>query len=114
MIPLTGSGSRVAFFAAGNLAFYAGIAMANVLVATFRQTYPPRDMPQDRRRHLVPARWAQAMAGIRKRDLGHARREMVLGNAFLFVRPLWRHRDCHRNRPSSRYVPSEPRTPELR
>jgi MFS family permease len=104
VIPLTGSGPRLVFFAAGNLAFYVGIAMTNVLVATFRQTYPPPDM----RARITATTWCLLNGvyppgallggglgiwlGIRN-GICVMLAVMVLGNAFLFARPLWRHRD---------------------
>lgn len=41
LIPLAGNGPRLAFFVAGGFCSSAGIALSNVIVVTFRQSYPP-------------------------------------------------------------------------
>jgi MFS family permease len=44
LIPLTGPGSRLAFFVIGTLCAVVGIGVFNVIMATFRQAYSPPDM----------------------------------------------------------------------
>jgi Major Facilitator Superfamily len=44
LIPLTGPGWRLGFYAAGSLMAYTGIAVGNVIIAAFRQSYSPPGM----------------------------------------------------------------------
>jgi MFS family permease len=44
LIPLTGPGPRLAFYVAGSLLAYTGIAVGNIIVAAFRQSYSPPGM----------------------------------------------------------------------
>ena len=44
LIPLTGPGLRLAFYVAGSLLAYTGIAVGNIIIATFRQSYSPPGM----------------------------------------------------------------------
>jgi hypothetical protein len=44
LIPLTGPGWRLGFYVAGALAAYTGIAVGNVIIAAFRQSYSPPGM----------------------------------------------------------------------
>ena len=44
LIPLTGPGWRLGFYVAGALTAYTGIAVGNVIIAAFRQSYSPPGM----------------------------------------------------------------------
>ncbi len=44
LIPLTGPGPRLAFYVAGALAAFTGIAVGNIIIAAFRQSYSPPGM----------------------------------------------------------------------
>ncbi len=44
LIPLTGAGPRLAFYVAGSLTAAAGIAVGNIIIAAFRQSYSPPGM----------------------------------------------------------------------
>ncbi len=44
LIPLTGPGPRLAFYAAGSLVACTGIAVGNIVIAAFRQSYSPPGM----------------------------------------------------------------------
>jgi Na+/melibiose symporter-like transporter len=44
LIPLTGPGPRLAFYVAGSLVAYTGIAVGNIIIAAFRQSYSPPGM----------------------------------------------------------------------
>jgi MFS family permease len=44
LIPLTGPGWRLGFYVVGALAAYTGIAVGNVIIAAFRQSYSPPGM----------------------------------------------------------------------
>jgi MFS family permease len=44
LIPLTGPGPRLAFYVAGSLLTYTGIAVGNIIIAAFRQSYSPPGM----------------------------------------------------------------------
>jgi hypothetical protein len=44
LIPLTGTGPRAAFFAAGTGLMAAGIVIGNIVAVSFRQAYCPPDM----------------------------------------------------------------------
>jgi predicted MFS family arabinose efflux permease len=44
LIPLTGHGLRLAFYVAGSLLAYTGIAVGNIIIAAFRQSYSPPGM----------------------------------------------------------------------
>ncbi len=44
LIPLTGRGPRLAFYVAGALLAYTGIAVGNIIIAAFRQSYSPPGM----------------------------------------------------------------------
>jgi MFS family permease len=44
LIPLTGPGPRLAFYVAGALLAFAGIAVGNIIIAAFRQSYSPPGM----------------------------------------------------------------------
>jgi MFS family permease len=44
LIPLTGPGLRLAFYVAGSLLAYTGIAVGNIVIAAFRQSYSPPGM----------------------------------------------------------------------
>ena len=44
LIPLTGPGLRLAFYVAGSLLVYTGIAVGNIIIAAFRQSYSPPGM----------------------------------------------------------------------
>jgi predicted MFS family arabinose efflux permease len=44
LIPLTGPGPRLAFYVAGSLIAYTGIAVGNIIIAAFRQSYSPPGM----------------------------------------------------------------------
>jgi hypothetical protein len=44
LIPLTGPGWRLGFYVAGSLTAYTGIAVGNVIIAAFRQSYSPPGM----------------------------------------------------------------------
>ncbi|HTS99427.1 MAG TPA: MFS transporter [Streptosporangiaceae bacterium] len=44
LIPLTGPGPRLAFYVAGSLTAAAGIAVGNIIIAAFRQSYSPPGM----------------------------------------------------------------------
>jgi MFS family permease len=44
LIPLTGPGPRLAFYIAGSLLAYTGIAVGNIIIAAFRQSYSPPGM----------------------------------------------------------------------
>ena len=44
LIPLTGPGPRLAFYVAGSLVVFAGIAVGNIIIAAFRQSYSPPGM----------------------------------------------------------------------
>ncbi len=44
LIPLTGPGPRLAFYVAGSLLAYTGIAVGNIIIAAFRQSYSPPGM----------------------------------------------------------------------
>jgi MFS family permease len=44
LIPLTGPGPRLAFYVAGSLLAYTGIAVGNIIIAAFRQSYAPPGM----------------------------------------------------------------------
>ena len=44
LIPLTGSGPRLAFYVAGALLTFAGVAVGNIIIAAFRQSYSPPGM----------------------------------------------------------------------
>jgi MFS family permease len=44
LIPLTGPGLRLAFYVAGSLLAYTGIAVGNIIIAAFRQSYSPPGM----------------------------------------------------------------------
>jgi MFS family permease len=44
LIPFTGPGWRLGFYVAGALAAYTGIAVGNVIIAAFRQSYSPPGM----------------------------------------------------------------------
>jgi MFS family permease len=44
LIPLTGPGPRLAFYAAGSLVAWTGIAVGNIVIAAFRQSYSPPGM----------------------------------------------------------------------
>jgi MFS family permease len=44
LIPLTGPGPRLAFYAAGALVAFAGLAVGNIIIAAFRQSYAPPGM----------------------------------------------------------------------
>jgi MFS family permease len=44
LIPLTGPGPRLAFYVAGSLIAYTGIAVGNIIIAAFRQAYSPPGM----------------------------------------------------------------------
>jgi MFS family permease len=44
LIPLTGRGPRLAFYVIGSLVAYAGMAVGNIIIAAFRQSYSPPGM----------------------------------------------------------------------
>jgi MFS family permease len=44
LIPLTGPGLRLAFYVMGSLLAYTGIAVGNIIIAAFRQSYSPPGM----------------------------------------------------------------------
>jgi MFS family permease len=44
LIPLTGPGPRLAFYVTGSLLAYTGIAVGNIIIAAFRQSYSPPGM----------------------------------------------------------------------
>ncbi len=44
LIPLTGPGPRLAFYVAGALLAFAGVAVGNIVIAAFRQSYSPPGM----------------------------------------------------------------------
>jgi predicted MFS family arabinose efflux permease len=44
LIPLTGRGPRLAFYVAGSLVAYTGLAVGNIIIAAFRQSYSPPGM----------------------------------------------------------------------
>jgi MFS family permease len=44
LIPLTGPGPRLAFYVVGSLVAYTGIAVGNIIIAAFRQSYSPPGM----------------------------------------------------------------------
>ena len=44
LIPLTGPGPRLAFYVAGSLVACTGIAVGNIVIAAFRQSYSPPGM----------------------------------------------------------------------
>jgi MFS family permease len=44
LIPLTGPGPRLAFYVAGALLTFAGVAVGNIIIAAFRQSYSPPGM----------------------------------------------------------------------
>ena len=44
LIPLTGPGLRLAFYVIGSLLAYTGIAVGNIIIAAFRQSYSPPGM----------------------------------------------------------------------
>ena len=44
LIPLTGPGLRLAFYVAGSLLAYTGMAVGNIIIAAFRQSYSPPGM----------------------------------------------------------------------
>ena len=44
LIPLTGPGPRLAFYVAGALVAFTGIAVGNIIIAAFRQSYSPPGM----------------------------------------------------------------------
>jgi predicted MFS family arabinose efflux permease len=44
LIPLTGPGPQLAFYIAGSLVAFTGIAVGNIIIAAFRQSYPPAGM----------------------------------------------------------------------
>jgi predicted MFS family arabinose efflux permease len=44
LIPLTGPGPRLAFYVVGALLAFAGIAVGNIIIAAFRQSYSPPGM----------------------------------------------------------------------
>jgi MFS family permease len=44
LIPLTGPGLRLAFYVIGSLVAYTGIAVGNIIIAAFRQSYSPPGM----------------------------------------------------------------------
>jgi predicted MFS family arabinose efflux permease len=44
LIPLTGPGPRLAFYVAGALLTFAGVAVGNIIIAAFRQSYSPAGM----------------------------------------------------------------------
>jgi MFS family permease len=44
LIPLTGPGPRLAFYVAGSLVAWTGIAVGNIVIAAFRQSYSPPGM----------------------------------------------------------------------
>ena len=44
LIPLTGPGPRLAFYVAGSLLVFTGIAVGNIIIAAFRQSYSPPGM----------------------------------------------------------------------
>jgi Major Facilitator Superfamily len=44
LIPLAGPGPRLAFYVAGAVATYTGIAVGNIIIAAFRQSYSPAGM----------------------------------------------------------------------
>ena len=44
LIPLTGPGLRLVFYLAGAMVAYAGIAVGNIIIAAFRQSYAPPGM----------------------------------------------------------------------
>jgi MFS family permease len=44
LIPLTGHGLRLAFYVTGSLLAYTGIAVGNIIIAAFRQSYSPPGM----------------------------------------------------------------------
>jgi hypothetical protein len=44
LIPLTGPGPRVACYVAGSLVLYTGLAVGNIVIAAFRQSYAPPGM----------------------------------------------------------------------
>lgn len=44
LIPLTGPGPRLAFYVAGALVSFAGLAVGNIIIAAFRQSYSPPGM----------------------------------------------------------------------
>jgi hypothetical protein len=44
LIPLTGSGARLAFYVTGALVSYTAMAVGNIIIAAFRQAYSPPGM----------------------------------------------------------------------
>jgi len=44
LIPLTGPGLRLAFYVAGALVAFTGVAVGNIIIAAFRQSYSPPGM----------------------------------------------------------------------
>jgi predicted MFS family arabinose efflux permease len=44
LIPLTGPGARLAFYVVGALVAFAGVAVGNIIIAAFRQSYSPPGM----------------------------------------------------------------------
>ncbi len=44
LIPLTGPGPRLAFYVAGALVAFTGVAVGNIIIAAFRQSYSPPGM----------------------------------------------------------------------
>jgi hypothetical protein len=44
LVPLTGTGPRLAFYVAGVLVAATGVGMGNIIMATFRQIYCPQGM----------------------------------------------------------------------
>lgn len=107
LVPLAANGPRLAFFVAGSLVSAAGMAMGNVIVATFRQTYPPPGM----RARATATSWfllngvyppgallggvLGTWAGIRN-GIWIMLGMTVLACVFLLARPLWRDRDLPR------------------
>jgi predicted MFS family arabinose efflux permease len=113
LIPLTSGGPRLAFFVVGSLVSNGGIAMSNVYVATFRQSYPPPEI----RARVTATAWfllngtypaGALLGGALGTWLGIRGAmwimlgAMVAGDAFLLTRPLWQDRDLPRRYAAAR------------
>lgn len=104
LIPLAGSGARLAFFVAGSVIFYAGLGTSNVITSAFRQKYPPKHMVG----RVTSAQWSLLNGvylpgallagglgnwlGIRT-GLWISLGIMTVSGVFLSAPSLWRHRD---------------------
>lgn len=104
LIPLTGSGPRLALFAVGGAIVSAGLVVTNVIAGSFRQSYCPRQLlgrltasVQAVSRGVIPL--AAVLAGALGTALGPrgglwvATATLVAAAFALLIGPLHRHRD---------------------